>query len=82
MSQVLIKEKRIEKGMKQTDVANYVGVSRKTISSYEAGRRTPKPSTAMKLGELLEFDWTNIYKDGNEQLQAKENVERHNTAKV
>lgn len=60
---MILKDKRIEKGMTQQEVAEAVGMTDMAISYYESGLRIPKPTTAKKLGELLNFDWRKIYED-------------------
>ena len=60
---MILKEKRIEKGMTQQEVAEAVGITDMAVSYYESGQRIPKPAMAKKLGELLGFDWTEIYEE-------------------
>ena len=80
---MILKEKRIEKELTQQQVADAVGVSISAISFYENKQRSPRPTTAKKLGKLLNFNWTDFYKEeSDEQLQAKENVERQSTAET
>lgn len=64
-----LKEKRIKKGMTQQEVADAVGITDMAVSYYESGQRIPKPAMAKKLGELLGFDWTELYEedDGEER---------------
>lgn len=50
----LIKEKRIEKGMKQLDVAKKVGVSTASISYYERGKKKPSMNNAFKIAKALD----------------------------
>lgn len=58
-----LKEKRIKKGMTQQEVADAVGITDMAVSYYESGQRIPKPTMAKKLGELLDFDWTELYEE-------------------
>ena len=58
-----LKEKRIKKGMTQQEVADAVGITDMAVSYYESGQRIPKPAMAKKLGELLGFDWTELYEE-------------------
>lgn len=60
---LILKDKRIEKGMTQQEVADAVGLTDMAIFYYESGQRIPKPAMAKKLGELLDFDWRKIYED-------------------
>ena len=48
-----ISELRKEKGMTQTELANVIGVSEKTVSKWETGRGMPEISTLPKLCETL-----------------------------
>ena len=58
-----LKEKRIKKGMTQQEVADAVGITDMAVSYYESGQRIPKPAMAKRLGELLGFDWTELYEE-------------------
>ena len=58
-----LREKRIKKGMTQQEVADAVGITDMAVSYYESGQRIPKPAMAKKLGELLGFDWTELYEE-------------------
>ena len=58
-----LKEKRIKKGMTQQEVADAIGITDMAVSYYESGQRIPKPAMAKKLGELLGFDWTELYEE-------------------
>ena len=46
-------EQRKKLGLTQDAVAEYVGVNRNTISSYETGKLTPSLDIALKLKECL-----------------------------
>ncbi len=59
---------RKEKGMIQEEVAHKVGVTRQYISSIENGRR-PSVDLAMKMADVLEFDWQSFYVDKEESLE-------------
>ena len=60
-----LKEIRKEKGYSQTDLAEFVGVSRNTISSIETGQFNPTAKLALilcialdkKFEEIFYFDW-------------------------
>jgi transcriptional regulator with XRE-family HTH domain len=45
---------RQQSGLSQLDVARALGVSREAIVYWEAGRRTPRPATAVAYLELLD----------------------------
>lgn len=61
-----LREKRIEKGIQQKELALRVGTSKALICAYEKGYRTPKPKTAKKIAAELDFDWTKFYEDQEE----------------
>lgn len=48
-----LKELRKEKGLKQSEVANYLGVSTQAYSSYETGAREPGLDIVLKLADLF-----------------------------
>ncbi|MBC7905604.1 MAG: ImmA/IrrE family metallo-endopeptidase [Rhodospirillaceae bacterium] len=48
------RDARRAKRMTQEELGSKVGVSRQAISSYEAGDKTPEPSTFLKLTEALD----------------------------
>lgn len=49
-----LKELRIRKGLTHQEIADYLGVSRSTISYYENGKNEPRIEGLIKLAELLE----------------------------
>ena len=49
---MLLKEKRIEKGMLQKDVAKVLQISESSICLYEKGKRTPPLDVLIKLSRL------------------------------
>lgn len=51
----LIKERRIEKGLSQDEVAKKIGVSQQAYGRYELGQREPGLQTILQLAEILEF---------------------------
>lgn len=51
-----LKELRISRGWKQTEVAEKVGLSRPAISNLEAGKRSLTLSTLKKFCEIFEID--------------------------
>lgn len=66
---LLIKQKRIEKGLTQKDLANKLFVENTTISRWECGLGYPNVSILPKLCEVLELDINDLlleqYKDSN-----------------
>ena len=58
-------EKREKAGLTQEQLAAKMNISRQAVSMLESGKNTPKVSTAKKLGEILHFDWTELYEQIN-----------------
>lgn len=50
-------------GLSQEELGRKLGISRQAVSQIETGKNTPKVSTAKKLGEILGFDWTEMFND-------------------
>ncbi len=57
---------RKEKGIKQTEVAKYLNISRGSYSRYETGIRKVDPDTLLKLSEF--FDVSTDYLLGNTNI--------------
>lgn len=53
MSLKKIQELRLKKGLKQEQLANLVGISRKSLSHYETGRVIPPLPIAIKIAKAL-----------------------------
>ncbi len=49
-----IKELRNEKGLLQSDVAEFIGKSERIVGFYEKGERDPNTDTLIKLSELFD----------------------------
>ena len=45
----------------QHDVARAVGITQNYYSMIETGRRTPRVALAMRLGEVLGFEWQQLF---------------------
>lgn len=56
-------KKREEAGLTQEELGRKLGISRQAVSMIEIGKNTPRVSTAKKLGEILGFDWTELFDD-------------------
>ena len=54
---------RRSRGLTQQALADLVGVERQSISEYERGAINPSVAVAMKLGKVLEIDWTLLYEN-------------------
>src|SRR5215208_3050264 len=51
-----LRERRLQSGSSQRDLAEKSGVGQDTISGIEAGHRDPRPSTLRKLAEALNVE--------------------------
>lgn len=49
-----IKAKREEKGLKQSELAGIVGITRNQISDYESGERIPRFYTGLAIAKALD----------------------------
>ena len=58
-----LKAIRTEKGLTQEQLAEKIQVRRQTVSNIEIGIANPSVPTAKKIGDVLEFDWTEFYKE-------------------
>lgn len=56
-----LKEKRMEKGLSQAQLAQLVGVSRNTISSIETGQFNPTAKLALVLCVALDQKFEDIF---------------------
>lgn len=55
-----LKEGRINKGLKQSDVTQFTGIKNTTLSNYENGITEPDIDTFLQLCELYELDYAGI----------------------
>lgn len=55
-----LKEGRINKGLKQSEVTRYTGIKNTTLSNYENGITEPDIDTFLQLCELYELDYASI----------------------
>lgn len=51
-----LRELRLEKGLRQIDVANAIGVTLRAICNYEAGTREPSLDMLIMICRFLETD--------------------------
>lgn len=52
----LLRDARISKGLKQRDVAQYLGIKDNTLSNWETGRTEPDMDTFLKLCDIYDLD--------------------------
>ncbi|EAF5440083.1 helix-turn-helix transcriptional regulator [Listeria monocytogenes] len=55
---IWLQEIRNKKNISQRDIANKVGISRVTYTSYELGSRNPSVDVAKRIADELGFNWT------------------------
>lgn len=70
MNEILInqlKKARIDKGLKQYDVAMLLGIKPNTISNWEKGRTEPDIDTFIKLCNIYDIDCANLLSSVNER---------------
>lgn len=58
-----LKELRKDKNLSQQQVADSSKISRAAYSNIENGVRKPSVDTAKKIADVLDFDWTEFYKN-------------------
>jgi len=56
-----IRELRIRKNLTQQQLANMVGISKKTISAYETGKAVPSLRVAIKLAKVLDVSLDDLF---------------------
>ena len=54
---MIVRDKRKEKGLTQTELARQVHVAQSMICNIEKGTRQPSVPVAKRLGAALGFDW-------------------------
>lgn len=54
---------RLKKEVTQEELGKAIGVSEKTISTYETGRRNLPVDKAKKIGKYFKFNWRELYED-------------------
>ena len=64
---VNLAEKRKEKKLTQAELASLVGVSQRAVAAYELGERHPSVSTAKRLGSALDFSWTELFEEDDDE---------------
>ncbi len=58
-----MKNKRLEKGLTQKQLAELTGLTQSAISRYEKGTRRPTPEHAKLIAKVLGFDWTEFFEE-------------------
>jgi transcriptional regulator with XRE-family HTH domain len=52
---------RKKKGLTQVEVAEKAGISQPSLCDIERGVTSPRPDTAKKIAEVLDFPWTKFF---------------------
>jgi len=58
-----LKEARIAKGLKQTELSEKIGLSKNAVSNYENGSSNPNVDVLYKIFEVLEIDPNFLFQD-------------------
>lgn len=74
----LIRGARLAKGIRQIDLAQYLGIGKSQMWHYEAGMAVPKVSTFWDICERLELDFDQYAKLW---IDAKLEMEDYNNAR-
>lgn len=67
-----LKEKRLNAGLTQEQLAIESGIARTTYAMYEQGERNPSVSAAMSIANVLEFKWTIFFEDELHEMRSLE----------
>lgn len=59
-------EARKKKGYTQAEVARRVKISQPSYNAIEAGKSSPKPETAIRIGKELDLPWVKFYEEDND----------------
>jgi transcriptional regulator with XRE-family HTH domain len=78
----MIREKRIAKGYTLDDIADKIGVTRKTVQRYETGERKIKISTLMELSEMLGFNYYEFIDQAKNKMASGVISQPHTIAQV
>lgn len=72
-----IKQRRLELGLTQEDIAKKIGVNRSTVSSWEIERREPDGEILAKLANILQCTTDFLLGNNTPSLQQKDPVEEN-----
>lgn len=74
----LLKNARLQKGLKQEEVANVLGVKKNTISNYETGKSEPDIDSFITMCNIYGIDYANAmklaYGNNSEELSDSEPI--------
>lgn len=63
---MIVKDKRKEKGLTQTELARQVDVAQSMICNIENGLRVPSVPVAKRIGAVLGFNWALLFENEKE----------------
>lgn len=66
-----LKNLREEKGLRQADLANKLGVSQQTISQYEKDLREPDPAMSKKIASFFDVSIDYLYGSSSERISVE-----------
>lgn len=58
-----LKTLRKAKGLRQTDLAQAANISQSLVVKIELGERKPSVKVAKRIAAVLDFDWTEFFKE-------------------
>lgn len=61
-----LKERRLELGLKMSQVATGAQITESMYSLIESGKAHPSVKNAKRLAKVLGIDWTEFFKDGDD----------------
>lgn len=75
-----LKEKRLQKGMTHSQVAEICKIDRAYYTMIESGYRNPSVITAQAVGAALDFDWTIFFEKICNDTKRYEGGVNHSTS--
>ena len=60
---VPVRALRKRKGLRQTDLAQLANISQPLVAKIESGERKPSVKVAKRIAAVLDFDWTEFFKE-------------------
>ena len=58
-----VKQRRKAVGLRQTDLAQAANISHSLVVKIESGERKPSVKVAKRIAAVLNFDWTEFFKE-------------------
>lgn len=77
-----IMELRRKKGMSQEQLAEYLGVSRQSVSKWESGQTLPELPKLITISELFQVSVDYLVKDYHEEEQKRESVSVYDNSRL